>query len=80
MWVKAKLLKCAPADCFSAMRARPCPPYKNNKSVRNEKGPGLEAKCVSQLFLGSKPGTCRSAIGQFFLLSLVTVPEVFLFL
>ena len=42
VWVKAKLLKFAPADCFSAMRARPCPPYKNNKSVRNEKGIGGE--------------------------------------
>ena len=29
------------------------------------------------LFLGSLLGTCSSAIGQFFFLSLVTVPEVF---
>ena len=37
----------------------------------------LETKCVSQLFLYSLLGTRRSAIGQFFSLSLATVPEVF---
>ena len=34
-------------------------------------------KCVPQLFVGSFQGTCQSAIGQFFSLSLVTVPEFF---
>ena len=37
----------------------------------------LEPKCIPQLFLGSLVETRRSAIGQFFSLSLVTVPEVF---
>ena len=41
-WVNSKLLKCAPAGCFSTMRPRPCPPCKYNKSVRNEKGIGGE--------------------------------------
>ena len=36
----------------------------------------LEPKRVPQWFLGSLPGTRRSAIGQFFSLSLTTVPEV----
>ena len=36
----------------------------------------MEPKCVSQLFLGSLLGKCRSTIGHFFP-SLVTVPEVF---
>ena len=36
-----------------------------------------ETKDVSQLFLYSLPGTRRSSIGQFFSLSLATVPEVF---
>ena len=36
----------------------------------------LEPKCVPQLLLGSLLGTRRSAIGQFFSLSLA-VPEVF---
>ena len=34
-------------------------------------------KCVLQLFVGSFQGTCQSAIGQFFSLSLVTAPKVF---
>ena len=34
----------------------------------------LELKCVPQLFLGLLLGTRQSAIGQFFFLSLVTVP------
>ena len=42
MGINSKLLKCAPAGCFSAMRPRPCPRYKYNKSVRNEKGIGGE--------------------------------------
>ena len=37
----------------------------------------LEPKCVLQLFLGSLLGMRRSAIGQFFFLSLVTIPEAF---
>ena len=37
----------------------------------------LEPKCVPQLFPGSLLGMRRSAIGQFFFLSLVTIPEVF---
>ena len=37
----------------------------------------LQPKCVLQLFLGLSLGTRRSAIGHFFPLSLVTVPEVF---
>ena len=32
---------------------------------------------TQQLYLGSLLVTCRSAIGQFFPLSLVTVPEVY---
>ena len=36
----------------------------------------LEPKRVPQWFLGSLLGTRRSAIGQFFSLSLTTVPEV----
>ena len=41
--------------------------------LRREMGP----KFVPQGLLGSFPGTCRSGIGQFFSMSLVTVPEVF---
>ena len=37
----------------------------------------LEPNCVPHLFLGRLLGTNRLAIGQFFSLSLVTVPEVF---
>ena len=37
----------------------------------------LEPKYIPQLLLGSLLGEHRSAIGQFFPLSLVTVPEVF---
>ena len=37
----------------------------------------MEPKCIPQLFLGWLLGTRWSAIGQFFSLSLVTVPEVF---
>ena len=37
----------------------------------------LEPNCVPHLFLGTLPGTSRLDIGQFFSLSLVTVPEVF---
>ena len=37
----------------------------------------LEPKRVPQWFLGSLLGTRRSAIGQFFSLSLTTVPEVY---
>ena len=37
----------------------------------------LEPKCVPQLCLGLLLGTRRSAIGQVFFLSVVTVPEVF---
>ena len=37
----------------------------------------MEPKCVPQVFLGRLLGTRRSAIGQFFSLSLVTVPDVF---
>ena len=37
----------------------------------------LEPNWVPQLFLGSFLGRSQSAIGQFFPLSLVTVPEVF---
>ena len=44
-------------------------------NIRSEKE--LEPKCLPQLFLGSLLVTRRSAIGQFFFLSLVTVPEVF---
>ena len=45
--------------------------------VTLERRKRLEYKCVPQLFLESLVGTRRSAIGQFFFLSLVTVPEVF---
>ena len=41
----------------------------------NEKGTGAEVR--PQLFLGLLLVTRRSAIGAFFYLSLVTVPEVF---
>ena len=44
------------------------------RHFRNEKE--LEPKRVLQLFLGSLIGTCWAAIGQFFSLALVTVPEV----
>ena len=42
--------------------------FKSNRHFRNDKGTG--AKQVPQLFLGSH----RSAIGQFFSLSIPTVP------
>ena len=42
---------------------------------RNERGTGAEMRPA--FFLGSLLETRRSAIGQFFYLSLVTVPEVF---
>ena len=42
------------------------------RNLRSEKGTGKP-----QVFLGSLLGTCRSAIGQFFSLFLVTLPEVF---
>ena len=45
------------------------------RHFRSEKE--MEPKCVPQLFRGSLLGTRRSAIGQFFSVSLVTVPEVF---
>ena len=44
-------------------------------NIRSEKE--LEPKYLPQLFLGSLLVTRRSAIGQIFFLSLVTVPEVF---
>ena len=44
------------------------------RSFRNEE---MKPKCFPQLFLGLLLGTRRSAIGQFFSLSFVTVPEVF---
>ena len=47
-------------------------PLKERKTKRE-----LEMKCVPQLFVGSFLVTCQSAIGQFFSLSLVTVPKVF---
>ena len=37
----------------------------------------LEPNCVAHLFLGRVLGTSRLVIGQFFSLSLITVPEVF---
>ena len=37
----------------------------------------LEPNCVPHLFLGTLLGTSWSAIGQFFSLSVVKVPEVF---
>ena len=37
----------------------------------------MEPKCASQLLLGLQLVTRRAAIGQFFPLYLVTVPEVF---
>ena len=37
----------------------------------------MEPKFFPQGLLGSFPGTRRSGIGQFFSMSLVTVPEVF---
>ena len=37
----------------------------------------LRPKCIQQLFVESLLETRQSAIGQFFPLSLVTVPEVF---
>ena len=45
--------------------------FKRNRHFRNDKGTGAEP--VPHLFLGSH----RSAIGQFFSLSLWTVPKVF---
>ena len=36
----------------------------------------LDPKCVPQLLLGSSLGARRSAIGQFFSMSPVTVPEI----
>ena len=45
------------------------------RHVRNEERE-LEPKCVAQLFLGLFWRMRWSAIGQFFPLSLVTIPEV----
>ena len=52
------------------MHRLPNSPLKERKTKR-----GLVPKCVPQLFVGSFLVT--SAIGQFFSLSLVTVPKVF---
>ena len=50
---------------------------KQNKRKKQAKKK-LEPKCVPQFILGSLLGTRQSAVGQFFFLSLVTVPEVFM--
>ena len=50
---------------------------KQNKRKKQAKKK-LEPKCVPQFILGSLLGTRQSAVGQFFSLSLVTVPEVFM--
>ena len=52
MWVKAKLLKCAPAGCFSAMRARPCPPYKKQQICKKREGTGIGG----EMCLATVPG------------------------
>ena len=44
---------------------------------RNEKGILLQKKFEPRLFIGSLLGSRRSAIGQSFSLSLVTIPKVF---
>ena len=49
----------------------------NNSFATLETRRELEPNCVPQLFLGWLLGTRRSAIGQFFSLSRVTIPEVF---
>ena len=49
----------------------------NNSFATVETRRELEPNCVPQLFLGWLLGTRRSAIGHFFSLSLVTLPEVF---
>ena len=54
------------------MHRLPNSPLKERKTKR-----GLVPKCVLQLFVGSFLVTYQSAIGQFFSLSLVTVPKVF---
>ena len=51
----------------------PPPPPAPPLETRRE----LEPKCVAQSFLGSLPVTCRSAIGQFVSLSLVSYSAQF---
>ena len=45
--------------------------------LKKQEGNCMEPKCVAQLLLGSLLGTHWSAIGYFFPLYLVTVPDVF---
>ena len=52
-------------------------PYDKKQFAPSETGGELETKFTRQLFLGLLLGTRWSAIGQFFSLTLVTVPEVF---
>ena len=54
------------------MHRLPNSPLKERKTKRE-----LVPKCVPQLFVGSFLVTYQSAIGQFFSLSVVTVPKVF---
>ena len=46
-------------------------------SSTSQKGSELEPNCILHLFLGWLLSLCQSPIGQFFSLSLVTVPETF---
>ena len=59
---------------------RPVFPFATLETTKktNKQTNKLEPKCVPQLFLRSLLGTRESAVGQFFSLSLVTVPEVFM--
>ena len=61
-------------DIFSSVRINRtfCMLFATSETRRE-----LKPKCVSQLFLASLLVTRRSAIDQFYSLSLVTVPEVF---
>lgn len=49
---------------------------RDDKFATLEARRGLEPKCIPQWFLGLLLGYGQSAIGQFFSLSLVTLPEV----
>ena len=57
---------------------RPVFPFATLETTKKKQTNKLEPKCVPQLFLRSLLGTRQSAVGQFFSLSLVTVPEVFM--
>ena len=73
---RARVIKYKPQGIHwhktTSMHRLPNSPLKERKTKR-----GLVPKCVPQLFVGSFLVTYQSAIGQFFSLSLVTVPKVF---